>query len=55
MQEKIDFSDIPETSEEFWDDIEVNKVTEKTFKDTDVGKNLIRCESVDNMFGKLDS
>ena len=30
-----------------------NKTTEKTFKDTDVGKNLTQCESVDDMFDKL--
>ncbi len=30
-----------------------NKNTEKIFKDTDAGKNLVRCESVDDMFDKL--
>ncbi len=30
-----------------------NKTTEKIFKDTDAGKNLVRCESVDDMFDKL--
>ncbi len=30
-----------------------NKTTEKTFKDTDTGENLTRCESVDDMFDKL--
>ena len=30
-----------------------NKTTKKTFKDTDSGKNLTRCESVDDMFNKL--
>ena len=30
-----------------------NKNTKKTFKDTDAGKNLIQCESVDDMFDKL--
>ena len=30
-----------------------NKTTEKTFRDTDAGKNLTRCESVDDMFDKL--
>lgn len=31
-----------------------NKTTLKTFRDSDVGKNLTRCESVDDMFDKLD-
>ena len=30
-----------------------NKTTEKVFKDTDVKRNLIRCEDVHDMFGKL--
>lgn len=30
-----------------------NKTTEKTFKNTDAGKNLTPCESIDDMFGKL--
>jgi DNA-damage-inducible protein J len=30
-----------------------NKTTEKTFKDTDAGENLIRCENIDDMFDKL--
>ncbi len=30
-----------------------NKITEKTFKDTDAGKNMTRCENVDDMFDKL--
>ena len=30
-----------------------NKITKKTFKDTDVGKNLTQCDSVDDMFDKL--
>ena len=30
-----------------------NKTTKKTFKDTDAGKNLLRCDSVDDMFDKL--
>jgi DNA-damage-inducible protein J len=30
-----------------------NKKTEKVFNDTDAGKNLIRCESADDMFEKL--
>ncbi len=36
------------------DKIEIpNKTTEKTFKDTDSGKNIIKCKSVDDMFNKL--
>ena len=31
-----------------------NEVTRKVFEDTDAGKNLIRCESVDQMFEALD-
>ena len=30
-----------------------NKTTLKTFDDTDAGKNLVRCESADDMFEKL--
>ena len=30
-----------------------NKTTESVFKDTDANKNLIRCETVDDMFEKL--
>ena len=30
-----------------------NKTTERVFKDTDVDKNLIRCETVDDMFERL--
>jgi len=30
-----------------------NKTTEKVFKDTDVKRNLIRCEDADDMFDKL--
>jgi len=30
-----------------------NKTTEKVFKDTDVHRNLIRCEDADDMFQKL--
>ena len=30
-----------------------NKTTERVFKDTDGNKNLIRCETVDDMFEKL--
>jgi len=30
-----------------------NKTTERVFKDTDADKNLIRCETVDDMFEKL--
>ena len=30
-----------------------NKTTEKVFKDTDAGRNLIRCEDTDDMFNKL--
>jgi DNA-damage-inducible protein J len=30
-----------------------NKTTEKTFEDTDTGKNLTPCDSVDDMFDKL--
>ncbi len=30
-----------------------NKVTLKTFKDTDAGKNLVECEDTDDMFEKL--
>ena len=30
-----------------------NKTTERVFKDTDANKNLIRCETVDDMFEKL--
>ena len=30
-----------------------NKTTEKVFKDTDANKNLIRCETVDDMFEQL--
>ncbi|MEA1966930.1 MAG: type II toxin-antitoxin system RelB/DinJ family antitoxin [Thermodesulfobacteriota bacterium] len=31
-----------------------NKTTEKVFKDTDANKNLIRCETIDDMFEKLE-
>lgn len=31
-----------------------NETTRKVFKDTDAGENLIRCESVDQMFEALD-
>ena len=31
-----------------------NKTTERVFKDTDANKNLIRCETVDDMFEKLE-
>lgn len=30
-----------------------NETTEKVFKDTDLRRNLIRCEDVDDMFDKL--
>jgi DNA-damage-inducible protein J len=30
-----------------------NKISEQVFKDTDVKRNLIRCESADDMFDKL--
>ena len=30
-----------------------NKTTERVFKDTDANKNLIRCETVDDMFERL--
>ena len=30
-----------------------NKTAEKVFKDTDVKKNLIRCEDADDMFDKI--
>ena len=30
-----------------------NKTTEKVFKDTDIERNLIRCEDADDMFDKL--
>ncbi len=30
-----------------------NKTTEKVFKDTDVKRNLVRCDDVDDMFDKL--
>lgn len=30
-----------------------NKTTERVFKDTDANKNLIRCETVDDMFENL--
>lgn len=30
-----------------------NKTTEKVFKDTDAGRNLIRCDDADDMFDKL--
>ena len=30
-----------------------NKTTERVFKDTDAGRNLIRCEDADDMFDKL--
>ncbi len=30
-----------------------NKTTERVFKDTDAGRNLIRCDDVDDMFDKL--
>ena len=30
-----------------------NKTTEKVFKDTDLRRNLIRCEDADDMFDKL--
>ncbi|MBL4901599.1 type II toxin-antitoxin system RelB/DinJ family antitoxin [Desulfocapsa sp. AH-315-G09] len=30
-----------------------NKTTEKTFKETDTGKNLTHCESLGDMFDKL--
>ena len=36
------------------DEIKIpNKLTEKTFKDTDAGKNIIKCKNVDDMFNKL--
>jgi DNA-damage-inducible protein J len=31
-----------------------NRTTIKTFKDTDAGKNLVRSESADDMFNKLN-
>ena len=31
-----------------------NEVTEKTFKDTDAGKNVVRCSSANEMFELLD-
>lgn len=30
-----------------------NKTTEKAFKDTDAGRNLIRCDDADDMLDKL--
>jgi len=30
-----------------------NKTTERVFKDTDANKNLIRCETADDMFERL--
>ncbi len=30
-----------------------NRTTVKTFKDTDAGKNLVRCKDADDMFAKL--
>jgi DNA-damage-inducible protein J len=30
-----------------------NKVTGKVLKDTDAGKNLVRCEDTEDMFSKL--
>ncbi len=30
-----------------------NKTTEKVFKDTDANRNLIRCETADDMFERL--
>jgi len=30
-----------------------NKTTLQTFKDTDAGKNIIKCKNVDDMFNKL--
>ena len=30
-----------------------NKTTERVFKDTDAGRNLIRCDDADDMFDKL--
>ncbi len=30
-----------------------NETTEKVFKDTDAGRNLIRCDDADDMFDKL--
>ena len=30
-----------------------NKTTEKVFKDTDISRNLIRCDDADDMFKKL--
>lgn len=30
-----------------------NKTTEKVFKDTDAGRNLIRCDDANDMFDKL--
>ena len=32
----------------------VNETTLKTFEDTDVGRNLVICEDIDDMFRKLD-
>jgi DNA-damage-inducible protein J len=31
-----------------------NKTTEKVFKDTDSGKNIVRCKNTDEMFKELD-
>ena len=31
-----------------------NKITEKTFKDTDDGKNLVECKDIEDMFKKLE-
>lgn len=31
-----------------------NEITEKTFKDTDAGKNLVRAKDKDDLFEKLD-
>ena len=31
-----------------------DEITEKTFKDTDAGKNIVRCNSADEMFELLD-
>ncbi|MGF1523083.1 MAG: type II toxin-antitoxin system RelB/DinJ family antitoxin [Leptolyngbyaceae cyanobacterium] len=31
-----------------------NKITRKTFKETDAGKNLFQCENVDEIFDRLE-
>ncbi len=31
-----------------------NKTTEKVFKDTDINRNLIRCDDAEDMFKKLE-